>query len=401
VNLPSVAVLREREFRLYYAGQTISVLGDAVLGVALAFAVLDLTGSATDLGFVLAAGSVCMVATILAGGVLADRLSRRWVMVGADLVRMTTLAIMAALLISGSAQVWQLVVLQGATGAAAGLFYPASTGLMPLTVRAELLQQANGLRSVSQSAAQIAGPAISGVLVVTVGPGWAIAVDAASFVISAITLSLLRLAPQEPSVRQHFLRDLADGWREFTAHQWVWVGVIVVAVGNVFIGAMDVLGPQVARLHLGGAGAWAAVGVAFGVGGLVGGTAILSVRPRRPIVAAGLLYMLISLPQFAFAFVAPRPVVVLSAFAAGLGLTTGNVLWETTLQRRISPGSLSRISSYDWLVSLVLFPLGLALAGPVSAVIGLETTLIIGGVCILASALVIASLPSVRALRDE
>jgi predicted MFS family arabinose efflux permease len=400
VKRPSVAVLGHREFRLYYAGQTISVLGDAMLGVALAFAVLDLTGSVSDLGFVLAAGSACLVVTILAGGVLADRFSRRWVMVAADLVRMATLGTAAVLLISGSAEVWQLVVLQGATGAAAGLFYPASTGLMPLTVPGEMLQPANGLRSVSQSAAQIAGPAIGGVLVVSLGSGWAIGVDALTFAVSAATLALLRLAPQEPAEPQHFFRDLADGWREFTAHQWVWVGVSVLAFGNVCIGLMDVLGPQIARQHLGGAGAWAAFGVAFGVGGLLGGAAVLSFKPHRPIATAGLLWTLVALPQFALALIAPRPVVILGAFAAGLGITTGNVLWETTLQRRIPPAALSRVSSYDWLGSLVLFPVGLAVAGPLSALLGIETTLLVSAVCIVGSGLLIAALPAVRAVRD-
>lgn len=397
---PSAEVLREREFRLYYAGQTISVFGDALLGVALAFAVLDLTGSVTDLGFVLAAFSAAQVVTLLAGGVLADRFSRRWVMVFADVVRMTTIAVSAALFISGSAQIWELVVLQVLTGAAAGLFYPASTGLMPLTVPGELLQQANGFRSVSQSAAQIAGPAVSGVLVVTVGAGWAIAADSATFAVSAVTLALLRLAPQEPAVRQHFFRDLADGWREFTAHQWVWAGVIVIGVANVFIGAMDVLGAQTARVHLGGAGVWAAFGVAFGLGGLVGGMAVLALKPSRPIMTAWLLWSLVALPMVALGFVAPRALVVLAGFAGGLGVTTGNVLWETTLQKRIAPASLSRVSSYDWLGSLALFPIGLALAGPVSVVIGVEATLLVGAVGIAGSALVVAGLPSVRAVRD-
>jgi MFS family permease len=400
VRLPSVAVLREREFRLYYAGQTTSVFGDAMLGVALAFAVLDLTGSVSDLGFVLAARSAAMLVTILAGGVIADRFSRRWVMVGADAVRMATQGVSAVLLISGSAHVWQLLVLQALSGAAAGLFYPASTGLMPLTVRAELLQQANGLRTISHSAAQITGPAISGVLVVSVGSGWAIAVDAVSFGVSAITLALLRPAAQERPERQHFFRDLADGWREFTAHQWVWMGVSVIAFGNLIIGSMEVLGPQIARQHLGGAGTWAAFGVAFGLGGLVGGSVVLASKPKQPIVTAWLLWTLVAAPLLALGLIAPTWVVVAAGFAGGLGITTGNVLWETTLQRRIAPATLSRVSSYDWLGSLALFPIGLALAGPVSVVIGVEATLLVGAVCLAASSLVVAAQPSVRAIRD-
>jgi hypothetical protein len=164
---------------------------------------------------------------------------------------------------------------------------------------------------------------------------------------------------------------------------------------------MEVLGPQVVRVHLGGAGTWAAFGVALGLGGLIGGMAILAAKPRRPIVTAGLLWTIAAAPQFALAFIAPRPVVIVAAFGAGLGITTGNVLWETTLQRRIPPAALSRVSSYDWMVSLVLFPIGLAGAGPLSESIGVRETLIIGGVLIAAAGFVIAALPAVRAVRDE
>ena len=159
LRLPrSVAVLREREFRLLYAGQTISLLGDGMLIIALSFAVLDLTGSVSDLGFVVAASRAPLVLTVLAGGVVADRVSRRAVMVVADLVRMGALGVSAALLIAGDAQVWQLAVLQVLVGTAAGFFYPAATGLLPLTVRAEMLQQANGLRGLSEAAGKVLGP---------------------------------------------------------------------------------------------------------------------------------------------------------------------------------------------------------------------------------------------------
>jgi uncharacterized membrane protein len=140
--------------------------------------------------------------------------------------------------------------------------------------------------------------------------------------------------------------------------------------------------------------------VSFGLGGLVGGTAVLASKPKHPIVVAWLLWTLVALPLFALGFIAPRWILVVAAFAGGLGVTTGNVLWETTLQRRIAPATLSRVSSYDWLGSLALFPIGLALAGPVSVVIGVEATLLIGGVLLAGSALVVAAQPSVRAIRD-
>ena len=396
-----LAVLRERELRLLYAGQAVSLLGDGMLVVALSFAVLDLTGSVSDLGFAFAVSRVPLVLTVLAGGVVADRLPRRSLMVAADLVRMAALGTAAGLLISGSAQFWELLALLALVGTAAGFFYPAATGLLPATVPSELLQQANGLRGISDSVGKIVGPALAGVLVVAVGPGFALGFDAASFGVSAASLALLRLPPHLRPEKKRFRHDLTDGWREFTSRTWVWSTVLVAgSFGNLFSAAFLVLGPGICEQHLGGAGAWALIIAAQGAGGLLAGVVVLGVRLRRPVVATNLAWTLLVAPNLLLALAAPLPAVAAAAFAGGVGLGAGNGIWETTLQRRIPAASLSRVSSYDWFGSLVFNPAGLALAGPVAAAFGARATLITAACWFAVSSLSLAALPSVRSVRD-
>jgi MFS family permease len=395
------AVLQEREFALLWGGQTVSVFGDAMLLLALSFAVLDLTGSVTDIGLVLAASRAPLVLTVLAGGVVADRVSRRWLMVIADVVRTVALALTAALLIAGTAQIWQLLVLQAVAGTAAGFFYPAATGLLPLTVRFELLQDANAFRGVSDAVARIAGPVVSGILVVASSPGWAVAVDAASFAVSAVTLAFLRLPKHARPERQRFVQDLIHGWREFTSRTWVWVMVVVAgACANFFTAALTALGPAVAKEHYGGAGAWAAASAGLGAGALAGALLVLRLRTRTPLVVACFGWALMALPSLAFAFLVPLAVAVVAAVVGGAGQTTGNTLWETTFQRRIPQESLSRVASYDWFGSLLFNPLGLALAGPIAAAVGTREWLAFAGCWFIASSLGLATLPSVRGVRD-
>ena len=211
----SFAALRERQFRLLFTGQIVSLLGDAITGVALAFAVLDLTGSATDLGYVFAAKTIPLVTFLLVGGVFADRLPRRAVMLTADVMRGAAQGTVALLVLTHSAQVWELVVLQAVAGTATAFFNPASTGLTPMTVSPELLQQANALRGLSMAATGIIGSVISGALVAGFGAGWALAIDATTFGVSAIFLAQLLLPPRATLPPQSFLRDQREGMHEF------------------------------------------------------------------------------------------------------------------------------------------------------------------------------------------
>ena len=395
-------MLREREFRLLFSGQAISLVGDGMLTIALAFAALDLTGSVADVGLLLAASRAPLLLTVLAGGVVADRASRRSLMVGADLVRMGALAVAGALLIGGDARIWQLAVLLAVFGTAGGFFYPASTGLLPLIVPPEELQQANALRGLSQSAGIVIGPALAGVIIATASPGWAIAADAVTFAVSAATLAQLRLPPRLRPPRQRFLRDLADGWHEVTSRTWLWATILVMGAGaNVFTAAVTTLGPGIARRDLGGASAWAVVATALGAGAVLGGVLVLRLRPGRPLVAANLAWALVCLPDFLLAFVAPVAAIAGAALLSGLGVAIGSALWETTLQRNVPQAALSRVSSYDWFGSLAFNPLGLALMGPLAVAIGTRATLLIAGCWLGGSALCMAALPSVRAIRAD
>jgi MFS family permease len=255
----SLDVLRRREFRLLFGAQAVSVLGDRMVAVALAVAVLEIGGSAADVGLVLAAGVFPLVGSVVVGGVVADRASRRAVMVGADRVRVASQGTMAALLIAGAADVWMLALLAGVTGTATGFFDPASTGLLPELVPAAQLQPANALRSSAISAGEILGPLAAGLLVATAGAGWAIAADAATFAVSAACLVLLRVPTRVAAGTRSFVADLRDGWVAFRSRRWVWTVVAYVAIGNILWGAWNGLGPVVADRDLGGAAAWSIV----------------------------------------------------------------------------------------------------------------------------------------------
>lgn len=398
--LPGTGALRERQFRLLFIGQSVSILGDAMSGVALVFAVLEIGGSASQLGLVLAAGAVPFLVFLLVGGVVADRLPRRGVMLTADVVRMATQATMAVLLIAGVAEVWELAALQALRGTASAFFGPASTGLIPQTVSPEHLQEANALRALVAAAGNIAGPAIAGVLVAIAGAGWALGADAATFGVSAVSLAAMRLPARErervPGGR--FLADLRAGWDEFTARSWVWVTVLNLSLSNLCSTALYVLGPIVASRSLGGASAWALIVAAGSLGGFLGGLLVLRLRPRRPIFTGILACALGAVPSALLGIPAPTWLIALSTFIAGGGVLIFNTLWETTLQQHIPPEALSRVSAYDWLGSFIANPIGLALVGPIAAGLGIQTTLFLAaaGECI-AIALTIA-MPSVRSV---
>src|SRR5437773_1404543 len=265
-----LGALEEREFRLLWLGQAASAFGTSLVPVALAFAVIDLTGSASALGIVLSAGLVSRVVLLLFGGVVADRLPRQSLMLGADLLRTASQGAVAVLLLSGRAQIWELLVLFALYGAGDAFFSPASTGLVPDTVRADRLQQANALMSLSRSLAWVAGPTISGLLVAGVGPGWVFAIDAATFAGSSASLALLRL-PRVLDALAHssVLSDLRGGWREVKRRTWVWATVVRFGISNLAIAPLFVLGPFVAQDSLGGAKAWGLIGTGAGFGAVL------------------------------------------------------------------------------------------------------------------------------------
>jgi predicted MFS family arabinose efflux permease len=394
----SFAALRERQFRLLFTGQIVSLLGDAITGVALAFAVLDLTGSATDLGYVFAAKTIPLVTFLLVGGVFADRLPRRAVMLTADVARGAAQGTVALLVLTHNAQVWELVVLQAVAGTATAFFNPASTGLTPMTVSPELLQQANALRGLSMASTGIIGSVISGALVAGFGAGWALAIDAATFGVSAIFLAQLRLPPHATLPPQSFLKDLREGWHEFASRTWVWMIVLSASIGNMMTAIFSVLGAVIAKTSLGGAGAWAAILASLGIGSLFGGLVSLRIRVRHPLFFAASLGGFLALPMALLALQAPVALIAAGALLAGGGNMIFNSLWETSLQQHIPASALSRVSAYDWFGSLAFQPLGLVLAGPAAAAIGISTTLWVATAVTLAMAVLVIATPSVRQL---
>jgi len=397
----SLAVLRVRDFRLVFGAFAVSMVGDRMVTIALAFAVLELDGSASDIGIVLAARTLPLVATLLIGGVVADRVSRQRVMVVSDLARLVTQGTLAALLIAGEPQIWIIAVLAGLTGAATGFFNPASTGLMPIVVRPEQLQQANGLRATAMSGGEIAGPALAGVLVATVGAGWALAVDAATFGVSALFLAGLRLPARMPRAATSFLHDLREGWTEFRARSWVWAFVVVAGLGNMVWGAWSVLGPVVADRDLGGAAAWGTILAAMGVGALIGALIAIRVRPRRPMVLVAWTFGLFAIAPALLAAGAPTAVIAAAALFAGVGMMLGNSVWESTLQRNIPQESLSRVAAYDWFGSIAFQPVGMVIWGPIAALIGVDTSLWVASGAILVLTAATFAVREVRTMRAD
>jgi MFS family permease len=338
----------QRPFRLFFFGQGISAVGDRIVSVALAFAVLDLTGSVKDLGLVLAAQAVPLVLFLLLGGVWSDRLSRRAVMLTSDLVRAGAQGASALLLVSGNAHVWQLVVLQAVYGAAEAFFKPAAQALLPETVAAADLQQANALIAVSGNIANIGGPALAGVLVATLGAGWGLAIDAGSFLASAAYLSLMRVEAVTPATRTGTLSELRAGWRAFRSRTWLWISALEFMAANALsFSPYLVLGPEIARTSLGGAGAWAAISSASGIGAVLGGTLGLRWNPRYPLRAMFVTSLIGTSPLLVLlAAVAPLPALLAAAVLSGMSISFFNLVWFAVVQRRIPGEELSRVSSW-------------------------------------------------------
>jgi MFS family permease len=393
------SVLRSRNVRLLLIGQGISALGDRMVMVALAFAVLEIGGGASQVGLVLAAGGAPMIAAVIVGGVIADQVSRRSILVVTDLLRVVTQTATAVLLIADQAQVWSLAVLAAAAGLGTGLFSPASTGLLPELVSGEDMQRANAFRSSVRSAGEIVGPLLAGVLVATVGAGVTFAIDAATFAISAASLMAMRLPVRVvPAVSAGFVRDLRDGWSAFRSRRWVWATVGYFAFANIMWAAWMSLGPVAADRHLGGAGAWGSVLAAVGIGALAGSLVATRTDPIRPLLVLAAMEALLALPLALLAGGAPVALLALAAFASGVGESVGMAVWNSTLQRQIPPESLGRVVSYDYFGSLLFMPIGMALWGPIAAAIGLGAALWLAFGLMLLIIAVMFALPDTRRL---
>jgi MFS family permease len=392
-----MSLFGHREFRLLFTGQLVSLFGDGLFAVALSFAVLDETGSRSGLGLVLAAGALPLVAFLLVGGVWADRLSRRRVMLAADGTRMAIQGVLAALVLTGHAPLGAFVVLYALYGVAMAFFSPASTGLVPETLPVHELPRANGLLGMTRSVTAVAGGAVGGVLVDVIGPGSAIAVDGGSFAVSALALSLMRVGAAPEVARERFLHELAVGWREVRARRGVWMTILNVSLFLMLVVApFDVIGPIVSRRSFGGATAWGLISASYAGGMAAGGLASMFVRFRRPVFLASWIFLVTSLSPLLLAHTAPVAAIcaayVLDGFAVGVFVAA----WETQLQREIPARVLSRVSAWDWMGSLAGMPLGYALAGPAIALVGERHTLYAMAACALLLAIWMLAAPDIR-----
>jgi len=395
-----LAVLREPGYRRLFLGRTTSLVGDGMAPIALAFAVLDLTGSATDLGIVIALHSLVLIALILVGGVVADRISPRRAMLGADAVRAVSMGLIAVLLLTGAAEIWQLALLYAIDGAATAFFNPASNAIVPQIVPGARLQEANALLNFSRWGGKVAGPALAGILLALGSPGTALAVDAATFLVSAACLWGIRA----PGVRgaeegETFLLELRHGWREFSSRSWMVAVVLGAAVTNaIFFPVFQVLGPTVAKQSLGGSSAWALIAAMWGAGGLLGGVIALQIRPRRPLLVSEGFILLFALPVVLLAIPATTVVIAVGALFTSATVALAEILYETVAAQHIPPEALARVVAYDWFGSLAIEPITLALVGPIAAGIGISTTLWVGAALMIACQLAVLLVPSVRRL---
>ena len=392
--------LAGRNFRRFYIGYATSMLGTSMSAVAIAFAVLASGGTATSLGVVFAANIVPMVAFMLGGGVLADRLGRRPVMLTADVARCAAQGTLAATLFIGRPHVWLFVAAAFVVGTGNAFFQPALSGLPVQLAPRDQLGNANALFGMVQPAAQVAGPALAGIVIAAGSPAAAIAVDAGSYAVSAIALALLSFPDAAPArAARSLLRDLSDGWAEFSAHAWLWLQTIQFTLFNLLTwGPYLVLGPVLARDYLGGARAWGAILACYGVGAIIGGLLALGRRPRRPLLVSTLTTLGFPLPPLALALHLPLAAVAGGALLAGAGSAFGGAIATTVTQQRLPADMLSRVGSFNMVGAFAFGPIAFIAAGPVAAVFGVRTVLGFGAAWAVLGTLAVMAAPAIRNL---
>ncbi|MEJ7891077.1 MAG: MFS transporter [Solirubrobacteraceae bacterium] len=399
------AVLRELpQFRLLFAGQALSALGDGITFVALPFAVLSTGVGATEVGLVAAATTLPFFAFSLVAGVLADRLDRRSMMLTSDVVRLVCQLVAGLLLVTGVAEWWHLGIIGLFYGSADAFFQPAIYGLMPEIVPPVQLQEANALRGLVERMGIVLGPAAAGVLVVGLGPGGALLVDSATFMASIACLLALRRSTVvqvaeaiEPD--PDFLTGLREGWHEVRSRSWVLSMLVGLAVYHVAVlPSIFALGPVLADAEYDGAASWAIITAAFGIGAVAGQLLLLRWRPRRAIRASALCLLIASMQAAILGSGLPVPAIAVLEGVAGIFVTAYFTLWETSIQEHVPAKAVSRVASYDLFVSVGLLPFGTAIFAPLSEVLGLQETLVLMSAIGVTAAVCVLSVPSVRTL---
>ena len=396
------SALRNRNFALLWTGETVSTFGDQIFPVAVTIAALNAGANATELGIILAARLLSLVLFALIGGVWADRLPRRVVMMSADVVRGVTVLCLALL---PHQPVWVLMLLVFIVGAGEAFFHPAENALIPSLLTKELLPPANALNSITFRAMTIIGPALGGVIVATAGVHWAYFVDVCTFAVSFGFVWFVRepMRAMTSDVRDStFLADLADGFKELRRHVWA---VAVIASSAILImcvfAPQSVLLPIVSRSTFHTTTVYTLSLAAMGVGGIIGAIVASSWVPRRTGLVSLILGLLFAAVPLALAFASSRYVIMAAYFVGGFGFEPFNVWWVSAIQKGIDPDKLARVSSIDWMASFALFPLGLALTGPATQALGLTTVLVAGAIILVVASLAVLFVPGVMTLSDD
>ncbi|MCT4355668.1 MFS transporter [Streptomyces sp. Je 1-79] len=387
--------LRTRSFRLLFAGRTLSLLGDAAIPAALAIAVWEATGSSSALAIVLACAMVPKLLLLPVGGVVGDRFNARTVALTTDLVRCATQLLVAAQLLGGEPSLGVVAVAEVVGGAAGAFSMPTGSPLVKGTVAPEALQRANAAMGIAQSATRLAGPALAGTLILTVGAGWAFVLDAATFALSALLLVAVRVE-RVPIPRRSLRADLKEGWQEVRSRDWYWTSLVGHGAWNGAAAVLMTLGPSIALTRLGGTEVWLALLQTGAVGLLLGSLLAHRVRPRRPVLTANLGLATYALPLVLLALPAPAPVTIAAYGIAQAGLGFLSPVWQTAVQQAIPAHALARVTSYDWLLSLAAMPLGYALAPVAASAWGPEVPLIAAAVVVGGCCLGTALVPGVR-----
>lgn len=410
-NLSDIArVLRQREFRLLWLANSFSFLGDSLIIVTLALYLTEKTGSAIDLGLVLAVHAVTLVGFLLLGGVWADRLPRHRVLVVTDGVRFALHGLLAVLIFSGSLQIWELLVIEALFGVAEAFAQPAANGLVPQTVNESEVQQATAVSTMTRNVTEFVGPALASLLVLAAGAGWAFAVDSAAYLVSAVFLFQMRprkrlvaagaVAAGDENRDVGVLESLREGSREVASRPWVWATLASFCAGLFFgLAPWFVLGPQVAKGQYGHLFIYGVVEAAIGLGTIAGSLIGVAWRPRYPMRMAMLMIMIWPIAAILYGAGVTMVLVVPATVVAGLGISLFDVWWLTALTERIPPDRLSRVTAYDWMVSGGLLPIGYLVAGPLGQQIG-SATVLIGGAALAFVAFAAGLIPrSTRMLR--
>jgi MFS family permease len=396
----AVATLREPNFRYYFLSRLVNGAGSAMAGIALAFAVLEVDGSASALGIVLAAHSIPEVAFLLAGGVIADRFGRKRVIQTCNVLAGLTQLAIAGLVLGGTTDLWHIAALSAVNGLVSAISFPALASLMPQLVPREQLQPANVLMSVQRGVLAVIGPTVGGVLVVTVGAGWALAVDGVTYLLAALMLMLVRIPPPPPKhERTSMAHDLREGWRYFTGTTWLWVVVLAFGFLNMLhSGAIFTLGPVLAKESPIGETGWGLGLSAQAAGLLVLSLVMIRVRLERPLLWGMLGCALFGLPMLVLGVEPHVGALVASFFVAGIGMELFGLGWNLAMQEHVPEEMLSRAYSYDALGSFVAIPVGQLLAGPLALVLGIQTTILAAGVLYAAVCFLTLASRSVRTL---